>query len=784
MAPRTVLAQEFVNAVRNNQQNECLSGVVVEGNVDLSAIDCNHKLTVHSTIFKGHFNISEAHFSRSLDLRNCAFEQNVNFSEARIDGSLILTHATIQSPHTQESANFERIYVHGNLNAKALQANVSLNFKYCQVSGKLSFASTKQRRSIIKGDLDLNGAKVSDQLDFSGSYISGRLILQESEIQGDLFCNLEEGFCTETLDAWLLGIKVSGRADLSGIKITKDLCLEAAEIQGALDCKPEKDPYTQKWHYTKIGGNVNLGGAKVLLLANFSAAEIGGDLSLEAAEIRGNFFCKPEQGRCTTVGGDVNLVGVYMLGWIDLNGIRIRKSLTLKRAEIRGKLDCERMGIYRPEIGGDVILAGAKILGSASFSGAKISGDLVVKGVEIRGSLNCQEKTSQTEKAILVFRYKWYIKIQNTQPLKPEELDLWFISLVYHHIFWRTEISGRVNLTRAKISSSVDFRGAHIGQDLSLEGAELSSAFYCELNNIGKEANFQSCSIHSLSILIQRSSNLPNLNLSLAKVVKLEIKNKPGTDSFLPSRHDIEEFNMDGLEFQQIKLPDVEKNKYIKILETANPFPKNTYLFMEKWLRNQSAQIDGNRVYTAMRRRDMRERVSVELGKSGGLRGQISYWNWWLSDWILDWTIGYGTSTNRLIFYFLAVLMISWGLFCNSKSVERQVLTTINDIRSPKIVNTQTHQFNEQPQIYPSRWTKTDAFWLALQMNLPLASFASSNRWTPSSDTITIAGKKICLMGNKFCPTYENYASAVSLQSWIIVPLFLAGVSGIVKKEE
>ena len=64
-------------------------------------------------------------------------------------------------------------------------------------------------------------------------------------------------------------------------------------------------------------------------------------------------------------------------------------------------------------------------------------------------------------------------------------------------------------------------------------------------------------------------------------------------------------------------------------------------------------------------------------------------------------------------------------------------------------------------------------------MNLPPVTFMAGDTWTPSSEPIqlwrTTLPKPL---------TYENYAAPATVLGWIFLPLFLAGISGLVKRQQ
>jgi hypothetical protein len=62
---------------------------------------------------------------------------------------------------------------------------------------------------------------------------------------------------------------------------------------------------------------------------------------------------------------------------------------------------------------------------------------------------------------------------------------------------------------------------------------------------------------------------------------------------------------------------------------------------------------------------------------------------------------------------------------------------------------------------------------VAVRINVPVVNLGVKTDWSPSSERIPWLGI-----------SYETYAGFVTLTSWITVPLFLAALSGILKREK
>lgn len=365
---------DLIRSIIHNEPIEPIDGGIVEDFIKLNSVSYEHKLVLRNIIFKEHFDLSEAHFKRSLDLTGSTFEQNVNFSDTEIERNLVLTEAKIKARQEkyQNLTNFERVYVRGILDARALQADVKLNFNYSRI-GNLVLHSLPEQQTICKAEISLIGAKIVYELNCSGMKVAKDLVLQSAEIQGDFFCNLRKGYCTEVMgDVWMIDTKILGRADFSGAKIAGDLELQISEIKGALDCKPEQDD-RQQWHYTTIGGKAILSGAKISPLVDFRGARITKGLSLERAEINGNVFCQPWENSRTEILDLVNCVGVQVTGSMRFSGARISGDLDLKGASIKENLFCQFENTNCTEIQGRVNLTEVQVFGSVDFSGAKVS---------------------------------------------------------------------------------------------------------------------------------------------------------------------------------------------------------------------------------------------------------------------------------------------------------------------------------------------------------------------------------------------------------------------------
>jgi hypothetical protein len=307
----------------------------------------------------------------------------------------------------------------------------------------------------------------------------------------------------------------------------------------------------------------------------------------------------------------------------------------------------------------------------------------------------------------------------------------------------RTEIGGHAWLLGVSVGGAVDFRGARIALDLNLRSGKIGGTLSCapgegHVTEIVGEITLNSACIAVAELDGRCCADLGALNLVSAQITDLRLVEA------LP-----QEVRAHGLHFQELSLPD--NADYLDLLAVCKPFEKSTYQFIENWLRNRGEERWARAVYLAMRRRDRRD-------------GRMPYFRR-LADWFLDRTVGYGLRSYRLFLYLVAMLVLTTVLFSSPHSVTRAVMVTATEAaNAPAAVD---------QNIFPERWTPLDALWVAVRINIPLVSVGVDSGWVPSSERIP--GVPL---------TYEGFAGIVSLLSWVAVPLFLAGISGILKKEK
>ncbi len=166
-------------------------------------------------------------------------------------------------------------------------------------------------------------------------------------------------------------------------------------------------------------------------------------------------------------------------------------------------------------------------------------------------------------------------------------------------------------------------------------------------------------------------------------------------------------------------------------------------------------------------------------GASFGLAERFYRWT------ILDFMLGYGVRSARVVHLFLLLFLLSWGVFMHRDSVERPL--TYQALTIPSVTRILGGDLNvthgsENPYLSESigpsdeEWSTGQAFFMALRLSVPVIDLAAESDWAPSSSYIRIGGHPVI--------EYENYAAVIQVANLILIPLGIAGLTGFLKRRQ
>lgn len=537
------------------------------------------------------------------------------------------------------------------------------------------------------------------------------------------------------------GAVVEGDLDLDGVEYPHRLLLTNTVFRGHVHLNEARFAHT-----------VDLSGCEFQRNLNLFAVRVDGQLKLPRAHIleggrpvRHNFDQIEVRGRLngTLLRSEVPLsFRQARLGEVGFDGIQVRGDLDFQIARVTGDFFCQSLEGARAEIRGCLHLGGLSVGGQVDLRGIRIGGDLNASNAEIRRGL----------------------LISPDGGFRPEILGSVFgTSAQISHILVidRAAIGGDVDLQRVVVNGRLlcaldeelhaacpEVSGGEVPGHVEVRGRlDLSGAQVQELVLDGRLFESPGQPGPSEGVRPRREffrrmlsgrqepgDEEPRLKLDRVRLSKLSIRHR------LP-----DSLSADGMSFDDLDLPSCGGEcEYTELLRRTRPFKRSTYLAVESWLNNKGLDESARRVYLQMSDRDL-------------VTGHSSFLSRWLKWLFLGVTIGYGARPNRLISLFLVTFLLSCWVFSQPGSLV---------------------SYSERPAATPDPWPpEAQTAWVtlgvALRCHFPMLLFLGEPNYVPSPGVIPGLGLR-----------YDAYALLVSAISWVLVPLFLAGLTGIVRKRQ
>jgi hypothetical protein len=191
-----------------------------------------------------------------------------------------------------------------------------------------------------------------------------------------------------------------------------------------------------------------------------------------------------------------------------------------------------------------------------------------------------------------------------------------------------------------------------------------------------------------------------------------------------------ESFLVTGMTYNSIIAHDDEATSHTNLLGLVEKmhYAADLYGNLEAFFLRQGYRADANKAFIAGKQR---ERKTLEEPAR-------------LGSWLLDWLMGYGRYPHRAGVFSFGVVALGCFLFPSRKMV----------LQDPKEL--------EKPEEMQPQYNR---FWYSLGLFLPVVDLKTSQLWKPK--------KKY-----RFLRTYVRIHI---LLGWILVPIFLAAISGLVK---
>jgi hypothetical protein len=193
-------------------------------------------------------------------------------------------------------------------------------------------------------------------------------------------------------------------------------------------------------------------------------------------------------------------------------------------------------------------------------------------------------------------------------------------------------------------------------------------------------------------------------------------------------------FHMQGMSYKYIRAAPKEPESHTALLKLADQsaYSADVYSSLEEFFRRQGYRADADRAFIAGKCRERKEYFH-----SGD-------WGRWLGSWMLYLLVGYGRHPERAGYVGLGIIVLGCILF----PLKKMELQDPKELEKPK---EKRRQYNR--------------FWYSLGLFLPVVDLKTSELWGPK-------------------PQYRflrHYVRVHILLGWILLPLVLAALTGLIK---
>src|SRR6266496_4317295 len=278
------------------------------------------------------------------------------------------------------------------------------------------------------------------------------------------------------------------------------------------------------------------------------------------------------------------------------------------------------------------------------------------------------------------------------------------------------------NFESMKVRHTAFFQNAVFDGPVNFVGANIASNFQAngvQFQNMEQRANFNSMKVGGAA-LFNDAVFEGSVDLRNADFAWLDL-----SSPFWPK--DAAQFSMQGMSYKYIRAgplyDEPESHKALLTLADQSVYTADVYSNLEEFFLRQGYRDDADRAFIAGKRRERKENLH-DLG--------------WLGSWLLDWLVGYGRRPFQAGIPCAVLVALGCVLF------------------SPKKMEPQKPE--DTPRVY-------SRFWYSLGLFLPFVDLQADKVWKPKADQTFL----------------RNYMRVHIMLGWILVPLVLAALTGLIK---
>lgn len=319
-------------------------------------------------------------------------------------------------------------------------------------------------------------------------------------------------------------------------------------------------------------------------------------------------------------------------------------------------------------------------------------------------------------------------------------------------------VKGTVSFDSAVFDAPVDFTKAHVKE------LDITNTVFGSNDQDDPDLDLSAVSVETDVSLSVKTAQPRNVQAQMLSVGRLLFLGNSGTGFFATKQfnlaggqfqkidiygfaqwqanHETKSISFDGFSFKQLNLYDCHKSKpcepgkMLELLDSPQAlYAPQPYLILEQSLTTNGDPDDADNAYIHMRKRQRAKRANRPAK---------------IADWILDWVIGYGRQPSRALLWTLGFIALGAIVFSPRHMI-------------PQAAPPESAGKSDKPDS-SGKNASYSRFWYSLDVLAPAIELGADKAWQPN-------------------PTWwfgRNYSYVHRILGWILVPLILAALTGVV----
>ena len=633
------------------------------------------------------------------------------------------------------------------------QFNASANFTGASFAGTISFEN-----SAFKTDAGFNSIKAGRAV-FNDAVFEGPVDFVSADVASNFEANGAK-FQNKEKEASFSGMKVGGYASFKSAVFEGPADFGSADIAGNLQAQGAKFQNKEEmasFSSMKVGGDVSFNDAVFEGPVRFILADIAGNFSGQGARFQNkekgaNFSSLKVRGYAFFLSGAVfegpadfgsvniasifatpgakfqnkekqaNFGGMKVGGYAFFNDAVFEGPVNFALAEIATALSASQAKFQNKET--EANFGSMKVGGRALFNDVVFEGPVNFVLAEIAGAFNVNEAKFHNKEGEANFNS---IKIRGDAFFKNAAFE-GPVNLVSADVAGNLEAQGakfqnkenEASFGGMKVGGYAVFNDAVFEGPVTFVGADVAGNFAAgktKFQNKEKEASFGGMKLGGRTFFNDAAFEGP-VTFNYADFAWLDL-----SKTVLPKV--AAKFHMQGMSYKYIRAAPNEPESHRALLELADrsAYSADVYNHLEEFFLRQGYRGDADRAFINGKRRERKENLH-------GLS--------WVGSCLLDWLVGYGRRPWQAGIPCAALIALGCVLF------------------SPKKMEPQKP--DDTPRVY-------SRFWYSLGLFLPFVDLQADKVWKPKADQTFL----------------RNYMRVHIMLGWILVPLVLAALTGLIK---